>query len=94
MSSSTSTSTSPPSTAPRCSTLRKQIDAVVRDVLDRGVAAGQFVIDDLGDTALALLSIVVDVARWYSPTIHRSPREIGETNAALALRLVGAAPRH
>ncbi len=75
-------------------TLRKQIDAVVRDVLDRGVAAGQFTIDDLGDTALALLSIVVDVARWYSPTIHRSPGEIGETNAALALRLVGAAPRH
>lgn len=74
-------------------TLRKQIDSVVRDVLDRGVAAGHFTIDDLGDTALALLSIVVDVARWYSPTIHRSPSEIGETNAALALRLVGAAPR-
>ncbi|EWT00996.1 TetR family transcriptional regulator [Intrasporangium oryzae NRRL B-24470] len=71
--------------------LRKEMDALVRDVLERGVASGEFAIDDVGDTALALLSIVVDVARWYSPTIKRTPAQIGATNAALALRLVGAA---
>ena len=70
--------------------LRKEMDSLVRDVLDRGVAAGTFSVDDSADTALALLSIVVDVARWYSPTIRRTPAEIGSTNAALALRLVGA----
>lgn len=70
--------------------LRKEIDAVVRSILERGVARGEFAIDDIGDTALALLSIVVDVARWYSPTIKRTPAEIGATNAALALRLVAA----
>ncbi len=72
--------------------LRKQMDAVVRDVLDRGVADGTFIVDDSGDTALALLSLAVDVARWYSPTIRRTPAEIGATNAALALRLVRATP--
>ena len=71
--------------------LRKEMDSLVRDVLERGVAEGDFTVDDSGDTALALLSIVVDVARWYSPTIRRTPSEIGATNAALALRLVGAA---
>ncbi|NUO35492.1 MAG: TetR/AcrR family transcriptional regulator [Dermatophilaceae bacterium] len=70
--------------------LRKEMDSLVRDVLDRGVADGAFTVDDSADTALALLSIVVDVARWYSPTIRRTPAEIGSTNAALALRLVGA----
>ena len=70
--------------------LRKEMDSLVRDVLDRGVADGTFSVDDSADTALALLSIVVDVARWYSPTIRRTPAEIGATNAALALRLVGA----
>lgn len=70
--------------------LRKEIDAVVRGILERGVEQGVFAIDDIGDTALALLSIAVDVARWYSPTIKRTPAEIGATNAALALRLVGA----
>ena len=70
--------------------LRKQIDAVVRGVLEAGVADGSFTIDDVGDTALALLSIAVDVARWYSPTIRRTPAQIATTNAHLALRLVGA----
>ena len=58
-------------------TLRKEMDSLVRDVLDRGVADGTFSVDDSADTALALLSIVVDVARWYSPTIRRTPAEIG-----------------
>ncbi|HEU5143559.1 MAG TPA: TetR/AcrR family transcriptional regulator [Dermatophilaceae bacterium] len=70
--------------------LRKDIDGIVRSVLNEGVANGEFVIDDVGDTALALLSIVIDVARWYSPTIRRTPTQIGATNAALGLRLVGA----
>lgn len=70
--------------------LRKDIDALVRQVLDAGVAEGVFEVTDIADTALALLSMAVDVARWYSPTIKRTPAQIGETNAALALRLVGA----
>lgn len=72
--------------------LRKDIDALVRQVLESGVAEGAFDVEDIGDTALALLSMAVDVARWYSPTIKRTPRQIGATNAALALRLVGARP--
>ncbi|MEP7332322.1 MAG: TetR/AcrR family transcriptional regulator [Terracoccus sp.] len=71
--------------------LRKQIDAVVRSILEAGTREGLFTIDDIGDTSLALLSIAVDVARWYSPTIRRTPAQIGATNAHLALRLVGAA---
>ena len=73
--------------------LRKEMDALVRAVLDRGVDDGTFSVDESAGsaaTALALLSIVVDVARWYSPTIRRTPTEIGATNAMLALRLVGA----
>lgn len=70
--------------------LRKEIDRLVRSVIEAGVAAGDFNVDDIADTALALLSIVIDVARWYSPTIRRTPAQIGATNAALGLRLVGA----
>ena len=70
--------------------LRKEIDRIVRSVLEAGVAAGEFDVDDVPDTALALLPIVIDVARWYSPTIKRAPAQIGATNAALGLRLVGS----
>lgn len=69
--------------------LRKRIDQAVRDVLAAGKQSGDFLLDDIPDTALALLSIIVDVARWYTPALHRTSAQIGATNAALGLRLVG-----
>ncbi len=72
--------------------LRRRIDAVVAGVVRDGVAAGEF---DLGAgadpavTARAVLSMAVDVARWYHPGAAHTPEEIGTTYAALALRLVG-----
>ena len=68
--------------------LRKDIDGVVRDVLTQGVAAGEFTVTDVRDTALALLSMAVDVARWYDPEIKRTPEAIGLTYGELGLRLV------
>ncbi len=70
--------------------LRKRIDSSVRAVLEDGVQAGDFTVDDVPDTALALLSMIVDVARWYSPSISRTPADIGRTYAALGLRLVAS----
>lgn len=72
---------------------RKQIDAALRQVLIAGRASGDFVLDHVANTSLALLSIVVDVARWYTPAISRTPEQIGRTNAVLGLRLVGYAAR-
>jgi len=72
--------------------LRKQIDATVRGVLQEGLDDGTMVVDDVRDTTLALMSLCIDVARWYSPTISRSAAQIGDTNAALGLRLVSAQP--
>lgn len=69
--------------------LRKQIDRIVRDVLADGVASGEFVVTDVPDTALALLSLAVDVARWYEPGGRRTPSDIETAYGALALRLVG-----
>jgi AcrR family transcriptional regulator len=70
-------------------TLRKEIDQVVRGVLTDGVSRGEFEVADAASTALALLSMAVDVARWYSPEIRRTPEDIGRTNGELAVRLVG-----
>lgn len=72
--------------------LRKQIDAAVQSLLDEGMREGTMVVDDVRDTALALMSLCIDVARWYSPAITRSADQIGETYAALGLRLVSAHP--
>ncbi len=70
--------------------LRKEIDAVARDVVTRGVAGGSFVVGDVADTTLALMSMAIDVARWYDPEIRRTPDAIGAAYGELGLRLVGA----
>lgn len=70
--------------------LRKEIDGVVRRVVDDGVQSGVFAVADIRDTTLALMSMAVDVARWYDPEIRRTPEAIGTAYAELGLRLVGA----
>ncbi len=69
--------------------LRRQIDRAVRGVIEDGVAAGELEVDDVRDTTLALLSLCIDVARWYSPASGRSPASIGRVYAALGQRLLG-----
>jgi AcrR family transcriptional regulator len=70
--------------------LRRQIDAVVKDVLSAGVASGDFDVPDPAMTTLALQSLTIDVARWYKPGIRRTPEAIGAAYGDLALRLVRA----
>jgi AcrR family transcriptional regulator len=69
--------------------LRKTIDHTVRELIEDGVAAGEFEVADVRETALALMSLCIDVARWYSPAVRRTPDRIGPTYASLGLRLLG-----
>jgi AcrR family transcriptional regulator len=68
----------------------REVDRIVRQVIAAGVSAGDFGVTDVAAAATAVLSLCVDVARWYSPGGWRSPQEIGELHAAAALRIVGA----
>lgn len=67
--------------------IRRAISAQVEQVLSDGVTAGSFAVDDLPGTTLAVLSLSIDVARWYDP--HRSsPATLGALYGNLALRMV------
>jgi AcrR family transcriptional regulator len=68
--------------------LRKEIDQVVAGVLRDGVETGEFAVTDVPATALALLSMAIDVARWYTPDVRRTPAAIEATYGELAVRLV------
>jgi AcrR family transcriptional regulator len=70
--------------------LRRAINGVLRDVLERGVAAGELDVPDVAGTALALLSLVTDVARWYPSAGRKSPEKLGQLYADLAVRMAGA----
>jgi AcrR family transcriptional regulator len=70
-------------------TLRREIDALVRQTLEEGAASGVFDVPDVRGTTLALLSLTIDVARWYRATGYRAPEELGAFYGELALRIAG-----
>ncbi|MEU4392856.1 TetR/AcrR family transcriptional regulator [Kribbella sp. NPDC023855] len=71
-------------------TIRRAISAVVEKTLTDGVTDGTFTVEDLPGTTIAVLSLAVDVARWYDPTRHATPQALGTLYADLALRMVQA----
>ncbi|WP_416969097.1 TetR/AcrR family transcriptional regulator [Streptomyces sp. 4F14] len=71
--------------------LRREVNAEVSGILDDGVASGEFDVIDVRGTTLAILSLCVDVARWFNVNGTRTPEEVGELYADLVLRMVGAA---
>ena len=70
--------------------VRHDIDLVLRDVVDRGVATGVFSTPDPHMTSLAILSLGIDVARWYRDEGRWTPDQVAAHYRLLALRMVGA----
>ncbi|BCL31712.1 TetR/AcrR family transcriptional regulator [Streptomyces aurantiacus] len=70
--------------------LRREVDAVVRTIIEDGVAAGDFDVPDVPGTTLAVLSLCIDVARWFNVNGPRTPEMVGDLYADLVLRMVGA----
>ncbi|MCX4822014.1 TetR/AcrR family transcriptional regulator [Streptomyces sp. NBC_01142] len=68
--------------------LRRSSDAVVRRILTEGVEAGEFDVPDVPGTTVAVLSLCIDVARWFSTQGRRTPDEVGALYADLVLRMV------
>ncbi len=73
--------------------LRRTTDAVIRQLIADGVRGGEFDVPDVPGTTLAVLSLCVDVARWFNASGHRTPDEVGALYADLVLRMVGAKQR-
>ncbi|GAB3929937.1 TetR/AcrR family transcriptional regulator [Kribbella albertanoniae] len=68
-------------------TIRRAISTEIEQVLADGVQDGTFAVPDLPGTTLAVLSLSIDVARWYTP--HRGdPDALGKLYADLAHRMV------
>ncbi|KAA2261727.1 TetR/AcrR family transcriptional regulator [Solihabitans fulvus] len=71
--------------------LRRRTEALLRGMIADGVTAGVFAVPDLTGATLAVLSLCIDVARWYRPGGRRDPGQIGDLYADLVLRMLGAA---
>ncbi|EFL27313.1 putative TetR-family transcriptional regulator [Streptomyces himastatinicus ATCC 53653] len=70
--------------------MRRATDAAVRSIIEDGVGAGAFDVPDVRGTTVAVLSLCIDVARWFNARGRSTPDEVGDLYAGLVLRMVGA----
>jgi AcrR family transcriptional regulator len=70
--------------------LRARFEALVEAELRRGQEAGELDVPDVARTAVAVLSLCIDVARWYTPRRGQRPEDVAALYAELVLRMVGA----
>src|SRR4051812_38735960 len=70
--------------------LRIGIEDEVRRTVEAGIASGDFDVTDPGMATTAVLSLGIDIARWYREDGRWSPADVGDHMAELALRIVGA----
>ncbi|HEY0935958.1 MAG TPA: TetR/AcrR family transcriptional regulator [Trebonia sp.] len=73
--------------------IRHQITRELETVVEAGQRDGSFDVADVRMTAGSLLSLGIDVSRWYRDSGRISPQQIADHQVHLALRIVGARPR-
>jgi AcrR family transcriptional regulator len=83
----------PPGQFRRIVKIRDRFEELMRQELARGVAAGVFDVPDLEGTMLVVLSLCIDLARWYEPSPeHSSAEAVGELYAGLVMRMLRPEP--
>jgi AcrR family transcriptional regulator len=70
--------------------VRRRIEQSLRELVERGVDEGEFDVPDVRIATVALLSLGIDLARWYREGGRWTPEQIADHYAELALRIVGA----
>jgi AcrR family transcriptional regulator len=67
--------------------LRHLTNEVFRACVEKGVAEGAFVAGDVNRLVRGMLSLSIDLVRWYRLDGSDSPEELGDFYAELALRM-------
>jgi AcrR family transcriptional regulator len=67
---------------------RRRFHRLMVDALRDGIRRDRFHVTDVDGTARALLSLCVDLVRWFDPALSRDPRAVARLNAELSLRIV------
>jgi AcrR family transcriptional regulator len=72
----------------RIAKMRGEFERMLEEELGRGVEAGLFTVPNLPGTALAVMSMCIDVARWYQPMRPETPESLSELYSGLVLRMI------
>jgi AcrR family transcriptional regulator len=73
----------------RIAELRNRFEELLGAELKAGMKSGAFDIAELDATTLAILSLCIDLARWYHPgDDHKTSDEVGDFYAELVARMI------
>lgn len=72
--------------------IRRRTEDLLREAIEQGVAEGSFDAVAAPMATTALMSLAIDVARWYPRQRRRRPAEIVDAYTGLALRMLAARP--
>jgi AcrR family transcriptional regulator len=70
--------------------LRGNYEKELRRILREGADAGDFDIDDVPLTAMAIIQMITGVIVWFRPGDRLSVEQVSHTYLSMTLRLVGA----
>lgn len=70
--------------------IRAEIERGVRGVVESGIESGVFGTTEPDKAAVALLSLSIDITRWYHDAGRWSPEDVAEFYVDLALKMVAA----
>lgn len=73
---------------PEILALRREVAHTMEEEADRGVREGEFAIAEVHESTRAIMSLGIDVARWYRTSNPRTPEELGTIYADLVMRMV------
>jgi len=71
--------------------LRAAYEKELRQILREGAEAGEFVVDDVRLTAMAIIQMITGVIVWFRPDERLSVDEVTRNYLTMTMRLVGAA---
>jgi AcrR family transcriptional regulator len=80
----------PPEQFSSIAKMRQQFQRLMEQQLRSGSRSGEFQITSPSQTARAILSLCIDIARWYQPGKHQTPATLGAFYGSLVLRMVTA----
>lgn len=70
--------------------IRNRFEELMRDELRSGTEANAFQVTNLEGTTLAILSMCIDLARWYEPTPEHTSEDVGALYTQLVMGMLRA----
>ncbi|NEW37698.1 TetR/AcrR family transcriptional regulator [Nocardia cyriacigeorgica] len=71
--------------------MRRETVQLMRDVIAEGVRVGEFAAEKIDASTLAVMSLCIDIVRWFPSRELSTPEAVASYYATLAGRMLGAA---